>query len=88
MRLLTPRKRSNARASTASRRRERVLQDILTGPDTGTLPVFLATFVGDRTIDWGGVASTGVLVILPLVVLGLLVQRNLIKGLTMGAMKG
>ena len=34
MRLLTPRKRSNARASTASRRRERVLQDILTGPDT------------------------------------------------------
>jgi multiple sugar transport system permease protein len=61
---------------------------ILTGPDTGTLPVFLATFVGDRTIDWGGVASTGVLVILPLVVLGLLVQRNLIKGLTMGAMKG
>ena len=26
--------------------------------------------------------------VLPLVVLGLLVQRNLIKGLTMGAMKG
>ncbi|MBA3416164.1 MAG: carbohydrate ABC transporter permease [Chloroflexia bacterium] len=61
---------------------------ILTGPDTGTLPVYLATFVGDRTINWGGVASTGVLVILPLVVLGMLVQRNLIKGLTMGAMKG
>jgi multiple sugar transport system permease protein len=61
---------------------------ILTGPDTGTLPVHLAAFVSDRAIDWGGVASTGVLVILPLVALGMLVQRNLIKGLTMGAMKG
>ncbi len=61
---------------------------ILTGPDTSTLPVYLAAFVSDRDINWGGVASTGVLVILPLVVLGMLVQRNLIKGLTMGAMKG
>ena len=61
---------------------------ILTGPETGTLPVLLASFVSDRAVDWGGVASTGVLVILPLVVLGLLVQRSLIQGLTMGAMKG
>ena len=61
---------------------------ILTGPRTTTLPVHLAAFVSDRAIDWGGVASTGVLVILPLVALGLLVQRNLVKGLTMGAMKG
>ena len=61
---------------------------ILTGPDTGTLPVLLASFVSDRAVNWGGVASTGVLVILPLVGLGLLVQRSLIQGLTMGAMKG
>lgn len=61
---------------------------ILTGPRTTTLPVHLAAFVSDRAINWGGVASTGVLVILPLVTLGMLVQRNLVKGLTMGAMKG
>lgn len=61
---------------------------VLTGPETGTLPGYLAAFVSDRAVDWGGVASTGVLVILPLVVLGMLVQRNLIQGLTMGAMKG
>lgn len=61
---------------------------ILTGPDTGTLPVYLASFVSDRAVDWGGVASTGVLVIVPLVALGMSVQRHLIKGLTMGAMKG
>ena len=48
----------------------------------------IAGLVSDRAINWGGVAATGVLVIVPLVALGLLVQRNLIKGLTMGAMKG
>jgi multiple sugar transport system permease protein len=61
---------------------------ILTGPDTGTLPIHLASFITDRTIEWGGVTSTGVLVILPLVVFGVLVQRHLIRGLTLGAMKG
>jgi multiple sugar transport system permease protein len=61
---------------------------ILTGPETGTLPIYLASFITDRTIEWGGVTSTGVLVILPLVFFGMLVQRHLIKGLTMGAMKG
>jgi multiple sugar transport system permease protein len=61
---------------------------ILTGPDTGTLPIHLASFITDRTIEWGGVTSTGVLVILPLVLFGMLVQRHLIKGLTLGAMKG
>jgi predicted ATPase len=34
MRLLTPRKRTSARTSATGRRHERVLQDILTGPDT------------------------------------------------------
>jgi multiple sugar transport system permease protein len=61
---------------------------ILTGPETSTLPIYLASFITDRTIEWGGVTSTGVLVILPLVLFGMLVQRHLIKGLTLGAMKG
>jgi len=34
MRPFTPRKRSSARTSAPARRSERVLQDILTGPDT------------------------------------------------------
>ena len=34
MRPFTPRKRSSARPSTPARGSERVLQDILTGPDT------------------------------------------------------
>jgi ABC-type glycerol-3-phosphate transport system permease component len=61
---------------------------ILTGPDTTTLPIYLASFLTDRTVEWGGVMSTGVLVILPLVLFGMMVQRHLIKGLTLGAMKG
>jgi multiple sugar transport system permease protein len=61
---------------------------ILTGPETSTLPIYLASFITDRTIEWGGVTSTGVLVVVPLVLFGILVQRHLIKGLTLGAMKG
>lgn len=61
---------------------------ILTGPETTTLPIYLASFLTDRTVEWGGVMSTGVLVIVPLVFFGMLVQRHLIKGLTLGAMKG
>ena len=34
MRPFSPRKRSSARATTSARRSERVLQEILTGPDT------------------------------------------------------
>lgn len=34
MRPFTPRKRSSARATTSARRSERVLQEILSGPDT------------------------------------------------------
>ena len=53
------------------------------------VPVELAaSFLTDRTVEWGGVMSTGVLVIVPLVFFGMLVQRHLIKGLTLGAMKG
>ena len=61
---------------------------ILSGPETYTLPVFLSSFVGERVVNWGGIMSAAVLSILPPVLLAMLVQRNMIKGLTLGAVKG
>lgn len=61
---------------------------ILSGPATRTLPIQLASYITERTIEWGDVTSAGVMVVVPLVGFALLVQRHLIKGLTLGAMKG
>lgn len=61
---------------------------LLGGPDTTTLPVYLSSFIGERNIEWGGIMATAVLTVIPPTILVMLVQRNLIKGLTLGAVKG
>lgn len=53
-----------------------------------TLPVALQYFVGEFTINWGMLAAGGVVVTLPVVLVFLLLQRYLIRGLTAGAVKG
>jgi multiple sugar transport system permease protein len=61
---------------------------LLGGPDTTTLPVYLSSFIGERDVEWGGIMATAVLTVIPPTILVMLVQRNLIKGLTLGAVKG
>ena len=61
---------------------------LLGGPETTTLPVFLASFIGERSVEWGEIMATAVLTVIPPTILVMLVQRNLIKGLTLGAVKG
>ena len=61
---------------------------LMGGGDTITLPVFLSGFIGERTTDVGGIMATAVLSVTPPVLFATLVQRNLIKGLTLGAVKG
>jgi multiple sugar transport system permease protein len=61
---------------------------LLGGVETRTLPVFLASHVMNRDLLWGRVMATGVLVVVPPILFAMLVQRNLVKGLTLGALKG
>jgi multiple sugar transport system permease protein len=61
---------------------------LLGGPDTTTLPVYLSSFIGERNVEWGEIMATAVLTVIPPTILVMLVQRNLIKGLTLGAVKG
>ncbi|HEX3787689.1 MAG TPA: carbohydrate ABC transporter permease [Pseudonocardiaceae bacterium] len=53
-----------------------------------TLPVWLATFQTAFGTDWGGAMAASSLFTIPVLVFFLLVQRNLVSGVTAGAVKG
>lgn len=61
---------------------------VLAGRDTRTLPTIATSFTTDRGVEWGLVMATGSLVILPVIAMALLVQRHIIRGMTLGAVKG
>jgi multiple sugar transport system permease protein len=51
------------------------------------LAVQLPMFFGKQMVMWGEVGALSVMAVLPLFVMSLLVQRYLVRGLTMGAVK-
>ena len=53
-----------------------------------TLPVVIAGFITDRGLAWGPMAATSLVTLLPVVVLTLIVQKDFVKGMAMGAVKG
>ena len=58
------------------------------GEHVRTVTVALQLFIGENEIQWGLLMAGGTLVALPAVVLFLFAQRNLVSGLTGGAVKG
>lgn len=60
---------------------------ILAGPRSKTLPVYISSFVSNRTLDWGPMAAASCLAIIPIALLTLAVQRQLVSGLTTGSVK-
>ncbi len=61
---------------------------ILTDPSLQTLPVGIALFPGEYTMPWGEVAAASTIATLPLILLTLLFQRKIVRGLSAGAVKG
>jgi len=61
---------------------------VLTSVNAGTLPKFISTFLTVHGLLWGQMCAAGTIIMLPILVFILFVQRHLIRGLTMGAMKG
>lgn len=62
---------------------------VLAGRDSRTLPTLATSFsVSDRGIEWGPLNAMGSLVLLPVIAMALLVQQHIVKGMTMGAVKG
>jgi multiple sugar transport system permease protein len=63
---------------------------ILTNRDAVTIPVSLAGMAADTELGalWGPLAAIGTLTIVPVVVFALFVQTWLVRGLTLGSVKG
>ncbi len=61
---------------------------ILAGQNVKTITVAIQTLIGEFEIAWGLLTAGGVAGALPATVLFMLVQRQLISGLTQGAVKG
>jgi multiple sugar transport system permease protein len=56
-------------------------------PNAMTMPRGTATLIGRIDTDWASMAAAGVVGALPIVVFALIVQRHLVRGLTLGAVK-
>ncbi len=67
---------------------EFLLASMLTSQEAKTLPVIAANAIKPKAIAWGLASAAGVMMSLPVVVLVLLMQRYLVRGLTLGAVKG
>ena len=55
--------------------------------DAQTVPVGTATLVSKITTDVGALAAAGVIAAIPIMIFALIVQRHLVRGLTLGAVK-
>ena len=60
---------------------------LLTSTDAKTLPVMVASQTGSQGINWWSMAALSAAAILPLVVIGIFLERYLIKGMAAGAVK-
>jgi multiple sugar transport system permease protein len=61
---------------------------LLTRKAVRTLTVMVPSLVGGHEILWGEIAASGIIAIIPGILLALLLQRYLVRGLTLGAVKG
>jgi multiple sugar transport system permease protein len=60
---------------------------LLTGFDAQTLPVMVASQTGSQGINWWTMAALSTAAILPLVLIGIFLERYIVMGLTAGAGK-
>jgi multiple sugar transport system permease protein len=61
---------------------------VLTGSRTKTVPVAIFSFLTTEESLWGPFTATGVSIMAPVIIVALFAQRQMIKGMTLGATKG
>lgn len=61
---------------------------LLTSVRAQTTPVVIANFQTQFGLDWGGMTALAAVYSVPVIILTLLLQRQIVAGLTLGAVKG
>jgi len=59
----------------------------LAAAGTATVPIFMVRFVTSEGLFWAKLAASSTMAVLPIVLLGWIAQRQLVRGLSMGAVK-
>ena len=67
---------------------EFVFANFLTSVRAKTVPTSVMTYLSVSGVQWGEMAATGVLAVLPVLFFAIGVQRYMIRGLTFGSVKG
>jgi multiple sugar transport system permease protein len=69
---------------------EYLFASVLTATKSTTLPVTMAAFASSsvKPVYWGYVASSAVLIMLPMIVFAFFAQRYIVRGFALGAVKG
>jgi multiple sugar transport system permease protein len=61
---------------------------ILSDNSTRTIPVWISGFISQVSVNWGGSSAATVIACVPIFAAGIFIQKYLVRGLTMGAVKG
>lgn len=67
---------------------EFILALVLTNRFTRTMPVKVSLFINEHNIEWGQIMAIGTLIAIPPLVFTFLASRQIITGMTAGAVKG
>ena len=60
----------------------------LTFFDSQPITVGVASFRGYASIDWGGMTGSAIVSMIPMVLFAAFAQKHIVKGLTLGSVKG
>jgi multiple sugar transport system permease protein len=60
---------------------------VLTRSRAQTAPVVATSFMSGYELPWGQIMATGTMIVLPVIIFSIIVSRQLVSGLTMGAVK-
>ncbi|MEO1090927.1 MAG: carbohydrate ABC transporter permease [Pseudomonadota bacterium] len=67
---------------------EFILALVLTNRSTRTIPVNISLFMTEHNIDWGQIMAIGMLIAIPPIIFTFIASKQIISGMTAGAVKG
>jgi multiple sugar transport system permease protein len=61
---------------------------LLGGKSVQTVTVYMFNFVGVEQTQWAKLSAAAIVAMIPVILIGIVGQRHIVKGLTIGAVKG